>query len=81
MRGAERPAKVRWSYPFFLPLQLLKHHAAQQTFIDIAEDHHNPEEVDRMLSLTDNMPFYQIQREIRNKQSSPVSGRHLPCSG
>ncbi|KAJ7849464.1 hypothetical protein B0H13DRAFT_1906145 [Mycena leptocephala] len=57
MRGAERPAKVRWSHPFLLPLQPLKHHAAQQTFIDITEDHHNPEEVDRVLSLTDNMPL------------------------
>jgi hypothetical protein len=38
-------------------LQPLKHHAAQQTFIDIAEDHHNPEDIDRVLSLTDNMPL------------------------
>jgi Cdc6-like AAA superfamily ATPase len=57
MRGAERPAKVQWSHPFLLPLQPLKHHAAQQTFIDIAEDHHNPEDIDRVLSLTDNMPL------------------------
>jgi hypothetical protein len=35
----------------------LKHQAAQQTFIDIAEDHHNPEEVEKILSLTDNMPL------------------------
>ncbi|KAJ7307712.1 hypothetical protein DFH08DRAFT_1051622 [Mycena albidolilacea] len=57
MRGAERPAKVQWNHPFLLPLQPLKHYAAQQIFIDIAEDHHNPEEVDRVLSLTDNMPL------------------------
>ncbi|KAJ7797818.1 P-loop containing nucleoside triphosphate hydrolase protein [Mycena leptocephala] len=57
MRGAERPAKVQWSHPFLLPLQPLKHHAAQQTLIDIAEDHHNPEDIDRVLSLTDNMPL------------------------
>jgi hypothetical protein len=57
MRGAERPAKVQWSHPFLLPLQPLKHRAAQQTFIDIAEDHHNPEDIDRVLSLTDNMPL------------------------
>jgi hypothetical protein len=57
MRGAERPTKVQWSHPFLLPLQPLKHHAAQQTFIDIAEDHHNPEDIDRVLSLTDNMPL------------------------
>jgi hypothetical protein len=38
-------------------LQPLKHHAAQQTFIDIAEDHHDPEDIDQVLSLTDNMPL------------------------
>ncbi|KAF8133527.1 hypothetical protein K438DRAFT_1641288 [Mycena galopus ATCC 62051] len=57
MRGAERPAKVQWSHPFLPPLQPLKHHAAQQTFIEIAEDHHNPEDIDKVLSLTDNMPL------------------------
>ncbi|KAJ7342908.1 hypothetical protein DFH08DRAFT_1011405 [Mycena albidolilacea] len=57
MRGAERPAKVKWSHPFLPLLQPLNHHAAQQTFIDIAEDHHNPEDIDRVLSLTDNMPL------------------------
>jgi hypothetical protein len=57
MRGAERPAKVQWSHPFLLPLQPLKHDAAQQTFIDIAEDHHNPEDINQVLSLTDNMPL------------------------
>ncbi|KAJ7331483.1 P-loop containing nucleoside triphosphate hydrolase protein, partial [Mycena albidolilacea] len=57
MRGAERPAKVQWTHPFLLPLQPLTHHAAQQTFIDIAEDHHNQEDIDRVLSLTDNMPL------------------------
>jgi hypothetical protein len=35
----------------------LKYHAAQQTFIDIAEDHHNPEDIDWVLSSTDNMPL------------------------
>jgi hypothetical protein len=35
----------------------LKQDAAQQTFIDIAEDHHNLEEVEKLLSLTDNMPL------------------------
>jgi hypothetical protein len=35
----------------------LEQAAARQTLIDIAEDHHNPEEVDRVLSLTDNMPL------------------------
>ncbi|KAJ7339154.1 P-loop containing nucleoside triphosphate hydrolase protein [Mycena albidolilacea] len=56
-RGAERPAKVQWSRPFLLPLQPLKLQAAQQTFIDIAEDHHSPEDIEQVLSLTDNMPL------------------------
>ncbi|KAJ7312637.1 P-loop containing nucleoside triphosphate hydrolase protein, partial [Mycena albidolilacea] len=57
MRGAERPSKVQWTRPFLLPLQPLEQVAAYQTLIDIAEDHHNPGEVDRVLSLTDNMPL------------------------
>jgi hypothetical protein len=57
MRGAERPAKVQWSHPFLLPLKPLRHHTAQKTFIDIAEDHHNPEDIDQVLLLTDNMPL------------------------
>ncbi|KAJ7930983.1 P-loop containing nucleoside triphosphate hydrolase protein, partial [Mycena leptocephala] len=57
MRGAERPAKVQWSHPFLPPLQPLKLCAAQQIFIDIAEEHHNPEDIDQVLSLTDNMPL------------------------
>ncbi|KAF7359976.1 hypothetical protein MVEN_00724500 [Mycena venus] len=57
MRGAERPAKVPWTRPFLPPLGPLLHDAAHQTFIDIAEDHHNPEDVDKILSLTDNMPL------------------------
>ncbi|KAJ7112048.1 P-loop containing nucleoside triphosphate hydrolase protein, partial [Mycena crocata] len=36
MRGAKRPAKVRWSRPFLAPLKSLPHEAARQTFIDIA---------------------------------------------
>ena len=57
MRGAERPAKVAWSHPFLLPLQPLEQNPARLTFIDIAEDHHNPEDMDQVLSLTDNMPL------------------------
>ncbi|KAJ7702138.1 P-loop containing nucleoside triphosphate hydrolase protein, partial [Mycena metata] len=57
MRGAERPSKVNWTRPFLLPLHPLDKNAAHQTFIDIAEDHHNAEEVDKILSLTDNMPL------------------------
>jgi hypothetical protein len=31
--------------------------AARHTFIDIADDGHNPEEIKKVLSLTDNMPL------------------------
>ncbi|KAJ7866307.1 P-loop containing nucleoside triphosphate hydrolase protein, partial [Mycena leptocephala] len=57
MRGAERPAKVAWTRPFLPPLKPLDQDAARQTFIDIADNTHNPEEVDQVLSLTDNMPL------------------------
>ncbi|KAJ7925763.1 P-loop containing nucleoside triphosphate hydrolase protein, partial [Mycena leptocephala] len=57
MRGAERPAKVRWTHPFLPPLQPLEQEAARQTFITIADDRHTPGEVDKVLSLTDNMPL------------------------
>jgi hypothetical protein len=57
MRGAERPAKVRWTRPFLIPLQSLGRDAARQTFSEIAEDHYSPEEVDKVLSLADGMPL------------------------
>ncbi|KAJ6603320.1 hypothetical protein DFH09DRAFT_1458747 [Mycena vulgaris] len=57
MRGAERPAKVRWTHPFLPPLQPLTDEAARQTFIDIADDFHNSNEITRVLQLTDNMPL------------------------
>ncbi|KAJ7838550.1 P-loop containing nucleoside triphosphate hydrolase protein, partial [Mycena leptocephala] len=57
MRGAERPAKVAWTRPFLPPLKPLDQEAAQKIFIDIADNIHDPEEVDKVLSLTDNMPL------------------------
>jgi hypothetical protein len=57
MRGAERPAKVAWTRPFLQPLKPLDQDAAHDTFIDIADNKHNHEEVDKVLSLTDNMPL------------------------
>ncbi|KAJ7896649.1 hypothetical protein B0H14DRAFT_450539 [Mycena olivaceomarginata] len=57
MRGAERPAKVLWTKPFLKVLQPLAQEAARLTFSDIADSGHNPEEVDQVLSLTDNMPL------------------------
>src|ERR1700743_314069 len=57
MRGAERPAQVRWTHPFLQPLSPLDHHAAQKTFIDIAGETHDSNDMDKILHLTDNMPL------------------------
>ncbi|KAJ7436338.1 hypothetical protein FB451DRAFT_193082 [Mycena latifolia] len=57
MRGAERPANVRWTRPFLEPLQPLTQDAARQTFIDIADEGHTLEEIDKILLLVDNMPL------------------------
>jgi hypothetical protein len=57
MRGAERPAKVRWTRPFLEPLKPLTWEAARQTFFAIAEDDHDSKDVDKLLSLTDNLPL------------------------
>ncbi|KAJ7911730.1 P-loop containing nucleoside triphosphate hydrolase protein, partial [Mycena leptocephala] len=57
MRGAERPAKVAWTHPFLPLLKPLEKDAARQTFIDIADNTHDPNEVDKVLLLTDNMPL------------------------
>ncbi|KAJ7195949.1 P-loop containing nucleoside triphosphate hydrolase protein, partial [Mycena pura] len=57
MRGAERPARVRWTRPFLEPLSPLAHDAAQKTFIDIAGEIHDSNDVDKILHLTDNMPL------------------------
>ncbi|KAJ6470408.1 hypothetical protein C8R45DRAFT_937325 [Mycena sanguinolenta] len=57
MRGAERPAKVQWTRPFLLPLQPLSDAAAQQTFLDITDNAHPNEDLDRLLRFTDNMPL------------------------
>ncbi|KAJ7625988.1 P-loop containing nucleoside triphosphate hydrolase protein, partial [Roridomyces roridus] len=57
MRGAERPAKVHWTRPFLKPLEPLSDDAAQQMFIDIADDIHDPMEVNKVLQRTGNMPL------------------------
>ncbi|KAJ7866621.1 P-loop containing nucleoside triphosphate hydrolase protein [Mycena olivaceomarginata] len=57
MRGVERPAKVRWTRPLLRPLEPLQQSAALEFFYDIAEDFHDPEQVDKVLALTDNMPL------------------------
>ncbi|KAJ7243102.1 hypothetical protein B0H12DRAFT_1236529 [Mycena haematopus] len=43
MRGAERPAKP------------LTQEAARQTFLDITDDVHDPQDIDKLLALTDNL--------------------------
>ncbi|KAJ7467784.1 P-loop containing nucleoside triphosphate hydrolase protein, partial [Mycena galericulata] len=57
MRGAERPAKVRWTRPFLPPLEPLSAEAAWEMFIDIADDIHDTKEIDQLLHLTDHMPL------------------------
>ncbi|KAJ7854895.1 P-loop containing nucleoside triphosphate hydrolase protein, partial [Mycena leptocephala] len=57
MRGAERPAKVAWTHPFLPTLKPLEQDAARKTFIDIADNTHDSNEVDKVLSLTDNLPL------------------------
>ncbi|KAJ6539860.1 P-loop containing nucleoside triphosphate hydrolase protein, partial [Mycena vulgaris] len=57
MRGAERPANVRWTHPFLPPLRSLTQDAARQTFIDITDEGYNHEDIDRILLLADNMPL------------------------
>ncbi|KAF8175974.1 hypothetical protein K438DRAFT_1979481 [Mycena galopus ATCC 62051] len=57
MRGAERPAKVRWTHPFLPPLSPLTQTAAHQTFIEIADEIPTDSEVDQLLNITDNIPL------------------------
>ncbi|KAJ6550650.1 hypothetical protein DFH09DRAFT_609721, partial [Mycena vulgaris] len=57
MRGTERPASVRWTRPFLPALKPLTQDAARQTFIDIADDCHSSDNIDKVLLLTDNMPL------------------------
>ncbi|KAJ7457401.1 hypothetical protein FB451DRAFT_1509666 [Mycena latifolia] len=57
MRGAERPANVRWTHPFLKPLKPLAQEAARKTFIDIVDDGYAVEDMDKILLLADNMPL------------------------
>ncbi|KAJ7453447.1 hypothetical protein FB451DRAFT_1185255 [Mycena latifolia] len=57
MRGAERPANIRWTHPFSEPLKPLALDAAPQTFIDIADNGHTLGEIDKILLSVDNMPL------------------------
>ncbi|KAJ6506670.1 hypothetical protein C8R45DRAFT_754828, partial [Mycena sanguinolenta] len=57
MRGAERPARVKWTHPFLLPLQPLSNDAAQKTFMDITDNSYSAEDFNQLLSFTDNLPL------------------------
>ncbi|KAJ7435194.1 hypothetical protein FB451DRAFT_1136535 [Mycena latifolia] len=57
MRGAERPANVQWTHPFLEPLKPLAQNAARQMVIDIVDDGHALEDIDKILFLADNMPL------------------------
>ncbi|KAJ7763324.1 hypothetical protein B0H16DRAFT_1368322, partial [Mycena metata] len=57
MRGAEPPEKVMWTRPFLPPLQPLAQSAAREMFFDITDEIYDLEDVDSVLSLTDNMPL------------------------
>ncbi|KAJ7779586.1 hypothetical protein B0H16DRAFT_1710865 [Mycena metata] len=57
MRGAERPANVKWSRPFLLPLNPLPYSAAMQTFLDIADADEDDSDVKTLLGLTGNLPL------------------------
>ncbi|KAJ7094857.1 hypothetical protein C8R44DRAFT_718366 [Mycena epipterygia] len=76
MRGAERPAKVRWTRPFLLPLDPLSDEAAHQTFVAIAEDFHDNEDITKILSLTDNMPLAEILTRWATEKTSLLSSGH-----
>ncbi|KAJ7482623.1 hypothetical protein FB451DRAFT_978763, partial [Mycena latifolia] len=57
MRGAERPASVRWTHPSLEPLKPLSQEAARKTFIDIVDDGYAVDDIDKILLLADNMPL------------------------
>ncbi|KAJ7167991.1 P-loop containing nucleoside triphosphate hydrolase protein, partial [Mycena filopes] len=57
MRGAERPAKVKWSRPFLPPLKPLSDDAALETFLDIADDNHDEATMKQLLEVTGNLPL------------------------
>ncbi|KAJ7456179.1 P-loop containing nucleoside triphosphate hydrolase protein [Mycena latifolia] len=57
MRGAERPGNVKWTHPFLPPLKPLAQEAARKAFIEIVDDGYSAKEIDKILSVTDNMPL------------------------
>ncbi|KAF8217702.1 P-loop containing nucleoside triphosphate hydrolase protein, partial [Mycena galopus ATCC 62051] len=60
MRGAERPARVKWTRTFLPPLEPLHSSASRQTFIEIADVPPNAEEgsdLEELLRLSGNLPL------------------------
>ncbi|KAJ7850854.1 hypothetical protein B0H13DRAFT_2284739 [Mycena leptocephala] len=64
MRGAGTSAKVAWTHPFLPLLQSLKEDAARHTFINIADNTHDPKVVDRLIwwTLTVVLMYYPTGR-------------------
>ncbi|KAJ7254852.1 hypothetical protein C8J57DRAFT_1075929 [Mycena rebaudengoi] len=54
---AERPGKVKWTRPFLAPLKPLSDVAAQQIFMDVADDGHDDGNIKELLELTGNLPL------------------------
>ncbi|KAJ6473034.1 hypothetical protein C8R45DRAFT_1163377 [Mycena sanguinolenta] len=77
MRGAEHPAKVRWTRPFLPALGPLSLEAAQQMFKEIAEDYHTPKDIDQLLQFTENMPLAVdlMAHLVASEGCSPVLAR------
>ncbi|KAJ7265635.1 hypothetical protein C8J57DRAFT_1718273 [Mycena rebaudengoi] len=57
LRGAERPGKVKWTRPFLAPLEPLSNVAAQQTFLEVADDGYDDDSIKALLKLTGNLPL------------------------
>ncbi|KAJ7277237.1 P-loop containing nucleoside triphosphate hydrolase protein, partial [Mycena rebaudengoi] len=57
LRGAERPAKVKWTRPFLAPLKPLSNVAAWQTFIEVADEGHDDASIKELVRLTGNLPL------------------------
>ncbi|KAJ7467585.1 hypothetical protein FB451DRAFT_947862, partial [Mycena latifolia] len=57
MRGAERPANVQWTRPFLAPMKPLTQEESRKTFSAIVDGGYTVEDMDKILSLADNMPL------------------------
>ncbi|KAJ7654326.1 P-loop containing nucleoside triphosphate hydrolase protein, partial [Mycena rosella] len=59
MRGAERPAKVKWTRPFLPTLEPLSPSASGQIFSDVADEPEIGEQsvLDELIVLSDNLPL------------------------